>query len=349
MNENLLIVNFLKTKSQEENYTTEAFVSLLRYLVDNESRFAWSLFNLLTQRKFNLKDYTSDKVVIRSQVTTSFGRPDIEVAAPGYLIYIENKIEARMEKNQIQRYKRALRRSGNKKTLLLLISKYRMRSSKGADYHIRWYQIANWLESSSSRLKSRESHMKVIEFLDFLRYRYLAPESADRQVATLLKEYLLVEGKDSLYLKWMNRASDLGDHPNLEPLRKLLNVMAFSIERAYPNEGFGFANFIQGINGERSGIGFNIAYKHDFFIDTNQPEILFFKSPVKLKRSSRVSKGNGEIIEIANSLFWIARMEISTTDVAFFTKSFDEQVKSLHVFLKENRRKIKKYDNDFCF
>ena len=354
MNENLLITNFKKTKRQEENYTTEAFASLLRYLVANESQFAWRLINLLTQRKFNLKDYNPNEVVIRTQVATSLGRPDIEIVAPNYLIYIENKIEARMEKSQIQRYKRALKRSSNNKTLLLLISKYRMKSSKGADCYIRWYQIAKWLEDSSSCLKSKESHMRVIKFLGFLHHRYLALEPATTRVSPSLRKYLQREGKDSLSFRPMKHSSELRDDPYLIPLRKLLNVMAFSIESTFPNNSFGFSNRTWGLKKEYTAIGFNIEFRYDFFIDINLPDMVLFRAPMRRHsiRNASIRRrlnpppdlGHGEITRVAHLVYWLAQLKLTYKEFSFFTKSFDDQIKRLINFMKQSRKVIDKLD-----
>src|SRR3990172_6434955 len=76
--DNPLIGNYPKTKSQEENYTTEALASLLSYMVNNDRKFASRFLGLLTSSKFNLRNYNSTDVKIRTQVRTSKGTPDIE-------------------------------------------------------------------------------------------------------------------------------------------------------------------------------------------------------------------------------------------------------------------------------
>lgn len=81
MDENLLITKFRNAKLQEENYITEAFASLLRYLVRNERKLSSGLFSLLTQRKFNLMNFQPNEIIIRTQTRTDSGRPDIEIIA----------------------------------------------------------------------------------------------------------------------------------------------------------------------------------------------------------------------------------------------------------------------------
>ena len=234
MDENLLITNFRNVKLQEENYTTEAFASLLRYLVINENRFASGLFNLLTQRRFNLKNYHPDEISIRTQIFTNSGRPDIEIVVPDYLIYIENKVEASLDKNQIERYRSDLESSDSTNTLLVVISRHRMKFQEEPDVHVRWFQIAKWLDKSINRLKSQESFTRVSHFLEFLRYRYLATDPATTRVVPSLKKFFQREGKESLNSRYITRSSRLGNDHDLIPLRKLLNVMAFSIEMTFP-------------------------------------------------------------------------------------------------------------------
>lgn len=344
MDENLLIANFSKFKSQEENYTTEVFASLLSYLVQNEWKFSTKLFSFLTQRKFNLMNFQPDEIIIRTQTTTDLGRPDIEILAPDYLIYVENKVEARLEKDQIERYKSALETSGKANQLLILISKHRMKFQEEPDIHIRWFQIAEWLDRALNRLKSKVSLDRVSQFLEFLRYRYLATDAATTRVTPLLKKYIQRQGKDSLTSRYFTRSSMLGDDPDLIPLRKLLNVMAFSIERTFPNESFGFSNSEMSLKGKFDGIGFNIKYRYGFSIDINNPDTIIFKAIMRRKLGPASDLGHGRTLKITHLTYWVAKLNLANKDILFFTKSFDEQIILLKDFMKKCRSIIDKLD-----
>ena len=344
MDENLLIANFRKVKLQEENYTTEAFASLLRYLVRNERWFSFGLFNLLTQRKFNSMNFEPNEIIIRTQTTTDSGRPDIEIFAPDFLIYIENKVEARLERNQIERYKSALENSGNTNTLLILISKYRMKFQEYPDIYIRWFEIAEWIEREINQLKSNEAFTKVAQFLEFLRYRYLAPDPATTRVAPSLKKYLQREGKDSLTSRYITRSSRLGEDPDLIPLRKLLNVMAFSIERTFPVDNFGFINSTWGRKRERTATGFNIEYRYDFFININQSDILLFRATMRSKLKPNPKLGHGKLLRVGHIVYWIAKLKLTDKNISFFSKSFDKQVALLSNFMKKGRTIVDRLD-----
>jgi hypothetical protein len=338
MDKNSLITNFAKYKSQEENYLTEAFASLARYLVENEKPIAFRLFSLLTQRRFDLTKYHHHEIFINTQIRTIFGRPDIEVITPDCLIYIENKIEARLEDRQILRYQRDLELSDKSKTLLILVTKYRMSfSAEEPDCHIRWHEIANCLESTLHRLKSKDSYNKVSQFIDFLHFRYLATQPATTKVSLLLKKYIQREGKNSLSFHPIRRSSEFKDDADLIPLRKLLNVMAFSIEKAFPQDHFGFSNRILGLNGQFNGIGFDIAYRYDFFIDVDQPDILLFRANTKgkLKTSSHVN--SGKLVKVRGITFWFDTLKTTKKEFLFFKMSFNQQANLLSDFLKKSR------------
>ena len=344
MTENLLIANFSKFKLQEENYITEVFASLLIYLVQNEWKFSAKFFSFLTQRKFNLWNFRPNDINIRTQTTTDLGRPDIEIFTPDYLIYIENKVEARLEKNQIERYKEALEKSGKSNKLLILISKHRMKFQDEPDLHIRWFQIAEWLDKAINQLKSKESLDRISHFLELLRYRYLAYDAANERISSSLKKYLQREGQDSLNSKYITRSSRLGDDPDLVPLRKLLNVMAFSIEKTFPKDSFGFFNRSWGLKEEFTTLGFNIEYRYDFFTDINQPQTLYFRATIRRKLSSSSNLGHGRILKVAHLVYWISKLKLTNKDVSFFTKSFNEQVIFLGEFMKKGRAVIDKLD-----
>jgi hypothetical protein len=176
---NNLLINLSKwAKRSFENFTTETFVHLLRHLQEHEPTIACHLLSEMTGgEKTGVKLVESDvkDLKFNTQVTHSGGRPDIEIVAPGYLIFIEVKVSAELGKGQLTRYRKVLEDSGIPKpnTKLILLSRIPSTNPENmqADIAIRWTQIAKWLENDLKKHGEAihaTSKYVIEQFIEFL-------------------------------------------------------------------------------------------------------------------------------------------------------------------------------------
>ncbi len=179
-NNNLLLSLVKWARSSEENFTTEAFVHLLRHLQQHEPTIVQDLLknvcDLLREKKEKGKqgiDLSKPLEVKDLEFQTQVGywlderilRPDISIVAPNYLIFVEVKVSAELGFDQLARYRAILEKEkGSRTGVLILLS--RAPSTKLdrelADVAILWHQIAKWLRDA---LKSRTPISDVSKYL----------------------------------------------------------------------------------------------------------------------------------------------------------------------------------------
>jgi len=89
---------------QDENFTTEAFVNLLKHLQKSE---ASSFTNIISNLSGNLINSSTDKVQeikISSQTRIGNTIQDIQIQTPNKLIFIEVKLSSPLERKQVSTY-----------------------------------------------------------------------------------------------------------------------------------------------------------------------------------------------------------------------------------------------------
>lgn len=162
---------------RHEDFLTNSFVYLLNYLLENERSLAIGLLNFICggDSEFTFKE--EEKVVITTQKVTSEGTPDIEIKSNDKYIFVEVKHDSGLGRDQIERYKKALRneRAANKKIILLTrftVDLQEANQEGVPDRHIRWYQIHKYLENIE--VKDRIGKFLNDEFIKFLEEKQMA-------------------------------------------------------------------------------------------------------------------------------------------------------------------------------
>jgi hypothetical protein len=175
---NLLLALHTYAIQQDENFTTEAFVHLLRHLQIHEPQVACALFDFLTegQLRFELGDCST--LQIKTQWSFSGGTPDILIKGPNHFVIIEVKVEAQPGDTQLDRYRERLRIQDEKYRCLTLLSRYPVDASEEEKVNVcvRWHGIARLLGQNSSKVSDPVSVMLLRQFLEFLKERGMAME-----------------------------------------------------------------------------------------------------------------------------------------------------------------------------
>jgi hypothetical protein len=118
---------------QDENYLTECFVFVLKYLLNNEKPSGLRLLDLICIRDREFSFEPNEKITIRTQHRTKYGIPDIEITTPDKLIYIEVKFGSGLRYKQISDYKKMLNKSKKSIKNINLLSRFDVEFKDGEE------------------------------------------------------------------------------------------------------------------------------------------------------------------------------------------------------------------------
>lgn len=176
--DNLYACLFKWAHRQDENFTTEAFAHLLRFLLGKEAELGVSLLKFLTGDRLALPAADANAVEVTTQVTTESGRPDVEIRAGDHLVYVEAKDRSGLGRDQVQRYLDVLAGSGAPHTTLVLLTRYPLEKSGGlkANVERRWYEVAAVLEHELAQHAWQHAEAKFLteQFVAYLQMRGMA-------------------------------------------------------------------------------------------------------------------------------------------------------------------------------
>jgi len=171
--DNNLLMNLRKwARRNEENFTTEAFVHLLRHLQEDEPEILRDLLKEKMEVDLASSGVDVKDIKFNTQATQPNGvRPDIAIVAPDYLIFVEVKVSAGLGEGQLKKYRDILEiEKGNRTGILVLLSRIEYTSPDREYAHIRilWRQIAKWLDLKSGAAIHDRSKYLIEQFIKFL-------------------------------------------------------------------------------------------------------------------------------------------------------------------------------------
>ncbi|MCB9444201.1 MAG: PD-(D/E)XK nuclease family protein [Ardenticatenaceae bacterium] len=156
-----------------ENYLTEAFVFVVKMLLDRQSDAGLDIVNRLCDLSL---DFTNPKtIVITTQRTSENGRPDIEIVEDNNtVVFVEVKHDSPLSPGQLESYLDTLQKRDVMNTRLVLLTRSRSASlgttlASSEYHHVCWYDIYNWL--AELEFQDEISGYFVEYFMDFLQKR----------------------------------------------------------------------------------------------------------------------------------------------------------------------------------
>ena len=178
---------------RHEDFLTNSFVYLLNYLLENERSLAIGFLNFICGRNSEFAFKEGEKVVITTQKFTSEGTPDIEVKSEDKCIYVEVKHDSGLGKDQIERYKKALRKERAAIKKIVLLTRFSVdlqeANQEGVpDRHIRWYQIYKYLEGLKP--KNEIAKFLVKQFIEFLEGKQMAIQKISWEYSNGVRAFL---------------------------------------------------------------------------------------------------------------------------------------------------------------
>ncbi len=191
-NEAYLLTNLHRLASgQDENFITEAFAFVLRYLIVNEPESAVRLLQYVTDGflVFSIEEIST--VDVKTQISTELGRPDLVLSTDSFLVYVEIKVDASFGDCQLNRYRTQLEKCKTQSTKLVALTRYPLLEDPSCglpDFSIRWHHLADFL--SQLRPQGAVSRFIVSEFLHLLTTRGLTMEKVSWEMISGVKSFI---------------------------------------------------------------------------------------------------------------------------------------------------------------
>lgn len=165
---------------QEENFLTEALVSVLNVILEREKELGHDILGRISGEL--TKNWYKDAmaITVTTQFTVEEGRPDILIELGiDKLIFIEVKHDSGLGVEQLERYHKYLGNLIEKQTQLVLLtrSKHSVQETSldvSLFHHVCWYEIGGWL--SDADVQDEVTQYLVDQFLDFLKEKEMSME-----------------------------------------------------------------------------------------------------------------------------------------------------------------------------
>lgn len=301
---NLLLALHKYAHQQDENFTTEAFVHLLRHLQVFEPETASLLLGFLSGKRLRLTAEDCSRLEITTQNTFMQGRPDILVSGPAHFVIIEVKIQSQPGWDQLDRYREILSRRNEPNKYLVLLSRYpvdRDESDK-VDCHVRWHRVARILGQASTQVGSTTSVYLIGQFLEFLIESGMAMEKVSWE---------LVRGVQSL----LNLMDMLGEAVRAAKVRERLKK--------------GSVDF----NGRYFAVEDTECWSGIYY---SKPQVLVFEAD-NVDKTKAETSGPGRVQEPSQGKFkWVTELDLESEEVHFFALSPDSQQSCVQRFIVES-------------
>ncbi len=302
---NLLVRLNNWAQNQHENFVTEAFAYLLQHLLAEDAAAGVHLLRRLTGGMLNLPVEEAHLVSISTQTEVEQIRPDIEITAPGWLVYVEVKVEAPLGDNQLGRYRATLGRAGVAHTGLVFLSRYNEKPPDGQepDHAVRWFQVATWLDEDlrEQRIEEPTSVFLAQQFLGFLWRRGMALGHVDSSLA---------DGARSLV--------------------SLTTMLQYVLQQsAIPTK-----------NNMRwpEWLGFEVGTQASYLgVYVEEPSLLLFRTwGAQIDRISAAALGKGRLWRQSGRLRWEHSLDLGRNEVRFYDLSTEVQLETIRIFVAES-------------
>ena len=163
--------------TNEENYLTEAFAFLLNSLLIEDKLVVLEILNHLCVPNNEFSFDENENIVISTQMITEEGVPDIVVASPDKLIYIEVKYDSPVGPKQLKRYKKDLGSQSAAIKQLILPTRFPVDFSEHEgipDKLVRWFEVYNLLVVAKDRVEDPVSVYLIDAFKSFLEVKQMS-------------------------------------------------------------------------------------------------------------------------------------------------------------------------------
>jgi hypothetical protein len=327
---------------QQENYTTEAFVHVVRELIQRAPESSIRFLDWLTDSDiFSTRD-GSRPLKLRSQAYTELhGIPDIRIEGENLDVIIEVKLDAGLTYTQADAYAQQLKAGGAERTALVALLGAPPLTNLPPGTVIRtWGAVGQRLLLETSDPEDAVTAYLVSELVELLNHLCLMP----RQVRSQLSEALDAHqrwaeanpNRPSVLRNRIGSISRLGEMEHCEPLKNLLLQMEHVLQQHPDIHKF---RLDSGPIGPESWVGFNIdRMKYFFFVALNAPETLILDRYLHPVDPVAFDESLGRLIQpnSAGVTGWRDTLDLANPEVGYFGSTQAQQVATLAKFFRES-------------
>jgi hypothetical protein len=321
---------------QDENFTTDAFVYLLKYLQISEEPIFLKLVSSLSDGLIDTNIDKSHQIKISTQYRSENTIQDIEIETTNKLIFVEVKLGSGLDRKQVSTYLDLLRKSQYKpeNTKLVCLTRSPISSDiTDGTFPLRWYQVAEWFEQELNSTNRETSNFLIASFLEFLAFQNATLTKVSSTISQGLVNYQNIAGDQSILNKRFKSLDKLAQINELKPLHDLMLLIFETLKEIV---GENLIKFDSGNN--RSGRGF-VAYninklEYFIYIEYKQPETLIFETFYRVIEKEQENLRLGKIVFEYKRLRWVNRIDLLTLD--FFGLNKQDQLNLLKETIKTN-------------
>ena len=231
--DNLAVNVFRLAERQQENFTTEAFATLVRHLANRRPAVAVALVESVSGASLPRPDEAPWRVRTQEDLGDGRGIFDLRIqAGPGDVI-IEVKLGADAEFAQLSSYLRAIDGDAPSHRVVSLTGRVSGPVPEGVVVRL-WHQVAGWLHAQLEAADLGEVDKHVVEqFLGLLYHLRLAAPVARSPLSKGVNEHREKLGGDvvsPLFGRRTRALHHLEPHAELHPLRDLLLLVRQILE-----------------------------------------------------------------------------------------------------------------------
>jgi hypothetical protein len=303
---NLLVLLHRWVVRQDENFTTEALVQLLRHLLRHQPVAALRLLTRLSGGRMALSADRANEVELKTQGTTEGGRPDLQIRTRDHLVVVEVKVESGLGWRQLGRYRQELRKGGVANTCLVLLTRYPTLSEdcdERPDVFVRWHEVAAWLqqELQDAGLNDPVSRHLTEQFVGFLSTRGMVMERVSWEMIPGIQAMTNFEAM----------------------LHAAASACQVRVKGSRANDSSGYH-----LEGQNYWFGFRYDSPRYLYLNTNQVAI-----DVEKARNLPF----GAVYDYRwgpNGFMWQDCLDLESEEVHFFARSRESQLRCLEQFVK---------------
>lgn len=302
-----------KGNPQKENFLSEAFVFVLRKLLNPTSREGCEFVKELLGNISGLDFSKENDITITREEKVEGGRLDIKIETPDKLIYVENKVESSVSIDQLNKYKSHLGKQNKNNSKMILITKYGIEDKvkSSLDKWWTWDQIYHVL-ITLRQTKGDNLPEIAMFFIEHLIY-YLKEEG------------MITEKVSSAFIEGVGSMINL-----IEQIRFVLNQKGCPIIQRSAGEQFnGFYFKVDKDSLSRQWLGI---FYYDYYKKPSFNQIVFELSDFNIQETDYKGKFH---FEYDRKRFNVPSLLFNFKENQFFTIGKDEQLKKLAEFIQE--------------
>lgn len=322
---------------QDENFATEAFAHLLENLSTEAPVAGARLLRRLLGDDLVVGDDSASGAEIVTQHHTPHGIPDMRIEGPGFLAFVEVKVDAPLAAGQEGWYLAALRDEespcAQDRRRLVLLTRYPMADGIAPGCRtVRWFEIGDELERLLDEELPQITQHRIREQLGFMEYRGLMPPAARSAISAGLRRYEQRSGAPLIQQTKVMSLGPLDTDEDLHPLRDLMALAGHAIEMSGLFQGKAKLGSGQSVGG---WLGWNLESMRYFFtVAWSRPETLVFSTHLAPVRPEKWDEETGQVYQRYGAWHWSRDLDLLDGDLDFFALPRERQLETLVDFLR---------------